>query len=103
VAPPAGERTPVVEIGYGTDYALPIHERWKGRNKRARDKPGGSRQGERRWLLNAMNKYRPVWVAMIGKLWKINQRTGLGVDAVAAQAPRKPTDKGEAWQKEQRR
>lgn len=79
VAPPTGLEEPVVEIGYGTDYAVPVHERTGAHHE----------VGEAKYLERAVDARTGGMLERIAK-WTIdNEKRGIGMQAIPG-VPREP-------------
>ena len=84
VAPPTGPATdPSVELGYGTAYALKQHE------DTTLNHPG---QGKAKYLTDPMNRARGGYTDRIARRTKRNIDRGVGVTAVPANYPTKPSE-----------
>ncbi len=78
VSPPTGDR---VEVGYGTDYALEVHEKTEANFK----------VGEAKFLENAFNERMDGFVARLGKRIVENVERGMGLKDI-----KRPSDIGDS-------
>lgn len=83
VSPPVGDPS-VVQIGSGTDYAVPVHERTGV----------GHTVGEAKYLQNAVDAAKSDMAANIARKAADNFKAGIGVTAIPAAAPTAPKDRG---------
>lgn len=83
VVPPTG-RDGVVEVGFGTDYALPVHERVEVYHE----------VGGPLYLKSAVDEARRGYVERVAKRAEENYRKGVGVRAIPREAPTKPKNGG---------
>ena len=83
VAPPTAAQgeTPVVEVGYGTTYAVDVHERTELQHP----------VGEARFLANAVAQRSAGYTKRLGARIEENAARGVTVQAIPAAYPEKPT------------
>lgn len=81
VAPPTDDG--VCEVGFGTDYALPVHDRVEVYHK----------VGGPLYLKSALDEAQSGYVDRLAKRTKANHRAGIGVKAIPKTAPTKPKAK----------
>jgi hypothetical protein len=84
-SPPTGEGSPVVEVGFGANYALAQHEGVGFKH------PKG---GEAKYLQNAILERSSGFLERLVKRTQENEAKGVGVQAIPATAPRRPSDGG---------
>lgn len=85
VAPPRNPNNPTVEVGYGTKYAIHVHERTDVRH----------RNGQAKYLFSVIDETRSGYEKRIGKRAERLFDEGKGIRAVPKEFPRKPkTGKG---------
>jgi len=78
VAPPTNEDAPEVEVGYGTNYAIYVHEA----------KPGTRfRVGENKFLQKAVNESSNGFVRRVGDRVKGFHSRDVGVSAIPKEYP----------------
>jgi hypothetical protein len=77
VAPPEGG---MVEVGYGADYAVPVHERTEI----------GHKVGQAKFLETAVNEHRSGYEEWIAKKARENYNAGIAPGKVRATAPSRP-------------
>ncbi len=81
VAPPVGGALePVVEIGYGTNYAVPVHERTEVNHP----------VGQAMFLKKAVDDLSQGFARKVATLGAENLRRGRSVSAIPAQEPTRP-------------
>jgi len=80
VAPPTGMPRPVVEIGFGTDYAVPVHERVEVFHK----------VGGPLYLKSSFDEVLSGFKRKFAKLVKKNLRAKVGMGIIGGGAPTKP-------------
>lgn len=94
VAPPTeGAASPVCEIGYGTDYAVPVHENMKARHGPAYTDPKGHARGagqKAKYLSDPLNDARRGYNRRLGARAWGNWKRGIGVRAIPRTAPTRP-------------
>lgn len=85
VSPPivSGDKVRV-EIGFGTDYAVYVHERTDARHS----------SGEAKFLENALAARASGMAERIGKRVARNVANGIGIDALSGDVPTSPQDPG---------
>lgn len=81
VAPPRGDDMEV-EIGFGTKYALPVHERLEVHHD----------EGQAKYLSTAVQQERSGYAAWLNRRAQANKKKGIGVKAIPATAPVRPKD-----------
>lgn len=84
VAPPTkrGSSDIVVEVGFGTEYAIPQHERLDYRHPRG---------GQAKYLASAINEAKPGALERLAKRVRSNVRSNVAAPAIAA--PTRPRAK----------
>lgn len=83
VAPPQeGDDAPTVEVGYGTDYGIYVHERTELRHT----------VGEAKFLEKAVNEAIAGYNRRLLKRTQQNIERGVGVRAISKLFPDRPTD-----------
>lgn len=94
VTPPVrqGDRL-VVEVGYGTEYAVYVHE--------VTDAAHGT--GEAKFLEKAMNERASGYLERLARRAKKNVLEGKGMVALSATVPQRPQDPGADWQEQKKR
>jgi hypothetical protein len=80
VSPPTGVDNPEVEVGYGTDYAVYVHERTELRHK----------VGKAKFLSDPMNERQNGYAERLAKRTQQNFERGVGMDAIPKTAPSEP-------------
>lgn len=79
-APPIDPKSPVVEVGVGTSYALFVHEI-----------PANHRVGQWKYIETPLDRRRSGYVERIGRwAWEF-ARKGIGVRVLPRSAPTKPS------------
>jgi hypothetical protein len=82
VAPPTGSRNPVVQVGVGTKYAIPVHERTEVHHE----------VGQAKYLESVLNERRSGYARRLADwAWDYFKR-GIGVKSIPATAPSRPMD-----------
>jgi hypothetical protein len=82
-APPNPRRArPEVEIGYGVDYAVPVHERLEVNHP----------NGEAKFLQKPLDKARSGWETRIALRTKQNFERGTRLGSIPATAPTRPRE-----------
>jgi hypothetical protein len=84
VSPPVGEDNPIVEIGYGTDYGIYVHERTELRHT----------VGESKFLEKAVNEASGGYLKRLGERVKDNEKRGIRVKSIPKIYPTNPKDSG---------
>ena len=85
VSPPVGKAMQVL-IGYGTDYALEVHEKHPTKSK---------------YLQRALDQKSSGYARHVALLTKAFFKTGEGVGS--GKYPKEPEDPGPEWQREQKK
>jgi len=80
VSPPVDAENPAATVGYGTDYAIYVHERTELRHP----------VGKAKFLSDPMNRRLSGYQQRIAARTQENYRSGVGVDAIPVEAPTTP-------------
>ena len=83
VSPPTNIRNPVVEVGFGTDYALPVHEREDLRH---------TPPTRAKFLEAALQMHEPGYLRWIADRTRSNAKRRRGIKSIPARAPKRPVD-----------
>lgn len=79
-APPTNDRKPRVELGYGTDYALPVHEKVEVFHK----------VGGPLFLKSALDEAKRGFQSWIARQTAVNWKKKIGVSSVPSRYPERP-------------
>jgi hypothetical protein len=79
LAPPESLDNPVVRAGYGTDYALYVHERTDVSHAKRQKGGGMAESGKAKFLEDPINDAKSGWADRVAERAKENIKNGVGL------------------------
>lgn len=81
LAAPESADNPAVYCGYGTDYALPVHERTDVSHMKMQKHGGMGESGKAKFLEDPINDAKDGWADRVARRAKDNFKSGVGLTA----------------------